>query len=78
MTAGGSLEPLPLISKKKKKDLKKCIIFQNSKDKKGDNKLTSAETGRNVIIETSKAFKDDLLYCLRDADVTNLKYHVNT
>ena len=47
MNVGGSPEPLPLTSKKKKKALKKCIICQNSKDKKGDTKLTSTEAGRN-------------------------------
>ena len=48
MNVSGSSEPLPLISKEKKKDHKKCIICQNSKAKEGDSKLTSTETGRNV------------------------------
>ena len=78
MNVSGSPEPLPLISKDKKKDLKKYIICQNSKDEKGDSKLTSTETGTNVITEASKCLKDDLLHGLRDADKTNIKYHVNT
>ena len=49
MNVGGLSEPLPLISKEKKKDLTKCIICENSKYKKGDSKLTSTEAGRNVI-----------------------------
>ena len=77
MNVGGSPKPLPIISKKKKKDLEKCIICQNSKDKKGESKLTCAN-GRNVITEASKSLKDDLLHGLRDADITNIKYHVNT
>ena len=77
MNVGGSPKPLPIISKKKKKDLKKCIICQNSKDKKGESKLT-CEYGRNVITEASKSLKDDLLHGLRDADITNIKYQVNT
>lgn len=40
--------------KKKKQDLKKNNIYQNSKDKKVDTKLTSAEAGRNVITEASR------------------------
>ena len=62
MNVSGSPEPLPLISKDKKKDLKKYIICQNNKDEKGDSKLTSTETGRNVITEASKSLKDDLLH----------------
>ena len=77
MNVGGSPEHLPLISKEKKKDLKKCIICQNSKDKKGDSKLTSTEAVKNVITEASKSLKDDLLHGLRDADITNIKYLVN-
>ena len=78
MNVSGSSEPLPLISKENKKDLKKCIICQNSKAKEGDSKLTSTETGRNVITEASKSLIDDLLHGLRDADIINIKYHVNT
>ena len=78
MNVSGSPKPLPIVSKKKKKDLKKCIICQNSKDKKGESKLTCAEAGRNVITEASKSLKDDLLHGMRDADITNIKYHVNT
>lgn len=40
---GGSPRFLQLISKDKIKDLKKCIIYQNSKDKKEDSKLTSTK-----------------------------------
>ena len=72
-----SPEPLPLISKEKKKYVKKCINCQNRKDKKGDSKLTSTEASRNVITEVSKSLKDDLLHGLRDADKTNIKYHIN-
>ena len=64
--------------KRKKKDLKKCIICQNNKDKKEDSKLTSTEAGGNVIIEASKSLKDEFLHGFRDADVTTIKYHVNT
>ena len=78
MNVGGSPKPSPIISIKKKKDLKKCIICQNSKDKKGDSKLTCAEAGRNVLTEASKSLKDDLLHGLRDADITNIKHQVNT
>ena len=63
---------------KRKKNLKKCSICQNSKDKKGDSKLTSTKAERNVITEASKYFKDNLLHELRDADIPNIKYHVNT
>ena len=67
-----------MISKKKKQDLKKYTICQNSKDKKGDTKLTSTEAGRNVVTEASKSLKDDLLHGLRDGDITNVKYQVNS
>ena len=40
--------------------------------------MTSTEAGRNVITEASESLKDDLLNGLRDADITNIKYHVNT
>ena len=73
-----SPEPLPLISKEKKKYVKKCINCQNRKDKKGDSKLTSTEASRNVITEVSKSLKDDLLHGLRDADKTNIKYHISS
>ena len=69
---------LATISKEKKKDYKKCIICQNSEDKKGDHKLTSTEAGGNVITKASKSLKDDLLQGFRDVDITNIKYHVNT
>ena len=68
---------MPLISRKKKQDLKKCIICQNSKDSKGDTKLISTEAGRNVIAEVSKSLEDDLLHGLRDADMINIKYHLS-
>ena len=70
----GLPESLPLISKMKKKGLQKCIICQNSKDKKEDSKLTSTEAGRNVITEASKSLKDDLLHGLGNADIANIKY----
>ena len=70
--------PLPLISKEEKKDPKKCIICQNSKDRKRDSKLTSTEAARNVINEASKSLKDDLLNVLSNVDITNIKYHINT
>lgn len=54
MNVGGSLKPVPMISKKRNKILKKNNIYQNSKDKKVDTKLTSAEAGRNVITEASR------------------------
>ena len=47
-----------LFKKKRKNDLKKCIICQNSKDKKEDNKLTNTKAGTNVITEASKSLKD--------------------
>ena len=78
MNVGLSIESLPLISKRKKQDLKKCIICQYSKNKRGNTKFTSTEAGRNVITEAYKSLKDDLLHELRDADITNVKYHVNT
>ena len=72
MQVGGSPEPLPLISKKKKQYLKKCIIHQNSKDKKEDTILTGNKAVRNIITEASKSLKDNLLYWLRDADITKI------
>ena len=72
MNVGLSIESLPLISKRKKQDLKKCIICQNSKNKRGNTKFTSTEAGRNVITEAYKSLKDDLLHELRDADITML------
>ena len=72
MNVAGSQGPLSFIWKEKKKDLKRCIIFQNSKDKKEDSKLTSTKVGRNVITEASKFLKDDLLHGLGDADITHI------
>ena len=69
MNVGGSPEPLPLITKKKKQDLAKCIICHNNQDKKGDAKLTSTEAGRNVIAETFKSLNVDYLHGLRDTDI---------
>ena len=48
------------LKKKRKNDLKKCIICQNSKDKKEDNKLTNTKAGTNVITEASKSLKDSI------------------
>ena len=39
--------------------------------------MISTEAGRNVITEVSKSLEDDLLHGLRDADMINIKYHVN-
>lgn len=72
MNVAGSPGPLPIIWKEKKKDLKICIIFQNSKDKKEDRKLTSTKVGRNVITEASKFLKDDVLHGLGDADILHI------
>ena len=65
------------LKKKRKNDLKKCIICQNSKDKKEDNKLTNTKAGTNVITEASKSLKDSFLHGLKDAVITNIKYQVN-
>ena len=46
---GGSPRFLQLISKDKIKDLKKCIIYQNSKDKKEDSKLTSTKMASECL-----------------------------
>ena len=42
-----------------------------------NNKLSSTDAGKNVIAEASKSLRDDLLHELRDADIANIKYHVN-
>ena len=57
---------------------KKILRDENSKDWKEDSKLTSTKVGRNVITEASKFLKDDLLHGLGDADITHIKYHINT
>ena len=78
MDVCGSPEPISLITRKQKRDVKKCIICQNSKDKNKNTKLTSTEEGRKVIIAASNSLKDDLLHGLNDEDLTNIQYHVNT
>ena len=50
MNVCGSPEPISLITKKQKRDVKKCIICQNSKDKNKNTKLATTEEGRKVII----------------------------
>ena len=45
----------------KAKHLNLCIVCQRKKDSKGNNKLTSTEDGRKVLIQTSQTLKDDLL-----------------
>lgn len=66
------------ISLKKCKDISKCIICQKLKDNKGNEKLTSTEKGRSVIIECSKILNDELLEGITDNQYENIKYHVNT
>ena len=65
-----------LFQKRRKKIFKNASFVKIAK--KRDLKLTSTEAGRNVITEASKSLKDVLMHGLRDADITNIKYHVNT
>ena len=78
MDVCGSPEPISLITKKQKGDVKKCIICQNIKDKNKNTKLTTTEEGRKIIIAASNSLKEGLLYGLNDEDLTNIYYHVNT
>lgn len=60
------------------KDISKCIICQKLKDNKGNQKLTSTEKGRGVIVECSKLLNDDLLEGIPDSQYENIQYHINT
>ena len=60
------------------KDISKCIICQKLKDNKGNQKLTSTEKGRGVIVECSKLLNDELLEEIPDSQYENIRYHVNT
>ena len=60
------------------KDISKCIICQKLKDNKGNQKLTSIEKGRGVIVECSKLLNDELLEGIPDSQYENIQYHVNT
>ena len=55
------------ISLKSCKDISKCIICQKLKDNKGNQKLTSIEKGRGVIVECRKLLNDDLLEGIPDS-----------
>ena len=41
-------------------------------------KLTSTEKGRGVIVECSKLLNDELLEGIPDSQYENIHYHVNT
>ena len=66
------------ISLKSCKDISKCIICQKLKDNKGNQKLTSTEKRRGVIVECSKLLNDELLERIPDSQCENIQYHVNT
>ena len=44
----------------------------------GSTNLTSTTEGRNHIILATRALQDGFLFVFTDADLLNIKYHVNT
>ena len=46
------------------------------KDSRGDNKLTSTESGRKTLVKHSKVLNDGLLSGMEDE--AQIKWHVNT
>ena len=67
-----------LVSEKKKRNIKLCIICQCRKDVKGSTKLTGPPEGRNHVILTPRTLQDEFLFGLTDADLLNIKYHVKS
>ena len=55
------------ISLKSCKDISKCIICQKLKVNKENQKLTSIEKGRGVIVECRKLLNDELLEGIPDS-----------
>ena len=57
------------------RNLHLCLIFQHVKDAYGSQSLTSTETGRQLIIETSEILKDGLIDGIDAEEQKQIKYH---
>ena len=51
--------------------------YKGTHNNKGNQKLTSTEKGRGVIVECSKLLNDELLEGIPDSQYENIQYHVN-
>ena len=68
------ISPIQLI-KVKKRDLKKCIICQQTK-KHGETKLTSTPDDIQKILDASKILKGSLVANLSANELQSIRYHV--